>query len=79
MGREMVKRAVSYREMEKGAAEGREEGRGRASSQWSRSGFRAGRKRQLCPRQGSPTMLADARMSRLRRGSPTYTVASSQT
>ena len=46
--------------MESGAAEGREEGRGQASSQWSRSGFRAGRERQLCPRQGSPALLSAA-------------------
>lgn len=70
---------VSYGEMEKGAAEGKEEGRGQALSQWSRSGFRAGRKCQLCPRQGSPAMLADAQTSHLQRGSPTYMVASSQT
>lgn len=63
--------------MESGA-EGREEGRGQASSQWSRSGFRAGRERQLCPRQGSPAPLANARPPRPQRGSPTYTVASSR-
>lgn len=57
--------------MESGAAEGREEGRGQASSQWSRSGFRAGRARQLCPRQGSPAV-------RPQRGSLTYTAASSR-
>lgn len=78
-GCERVKRGVSYGEMEKGAAEGKEEGRGQALSQWSRSGFRAGRKCQLCPRQGSPAMLADAQTSHLQRGSPTYMVASSQT